>query len=121
LAGTFDGFVDLGDFRMGQFFPAGTYRGAITQAAEEDFDFGECEVHFRGETDEEHAIQGVNGVTPLAAYAVGCFENAHPFVIANRGWFEVRASGEFANLHSSLSRKGFDLKLTLSFNISTCW
>jgi len=41
LAGTFDGFVDLGDFRMGQFFPAGTYRGAITQAAEEDFDFAQ--------------------------------------------------------------------------------
>jgi hypothetical protein len=55
---------------------------------------------------------------------VGRVENAHFFVITNRGCFYVRASSKFANLHFgplfSASRKGFDLKLTLSFSIQAC-
>jgi hypothetical protein len=99
--GTRDVLFDLGDFSGSELFPTRAYRSVIAEAAEEELDFGKGEAHFAGEADEEHAVEGVAGVTALAAAAVGRGEKAHFFVIADCRSVEADASGELADFHCS--------------------
>ena len=123
MAGALDVVVHVLELPARQFSPVGTDRCCVTEAVQKDFDFSKGEVHFGGEANQEHTVQGIGRITPLAADAMWWLENAYLFIIANGGWFQASAFGEFANLHlSSLSatKKGFDLKSTLGFSIRTC-
>jgi hypothetical protein len=43
--------LQFGDFGGGEFAPAGGDRSVLGKTVEEEFDFGEGEVHFAGEAD----------------------------------------------------------------------
>src|ERR1700739_3054114 len=120
-----DGVVHLVDFGVGQFFPAGTYRGIGWQAAEKDFDFGQGEIQIGGKADHEHAILRVRRIATLASHTVWRFENAQLFVVTNGRWFETGAGGKFSDFHLlpssvSFATRHLDLKSTLTFKISSC-
>jgi hypothetical protein len=95
-------FIDLSDLPMGQFFPARADGEIVAEAVEEELDLAEIEVHLAGEADEEHAIEGVTGITALAADALRDSEEAHSFVVADRGGVEAGLAGEFSDFHFNL-------------------
>jgi hypothetical protein len=80
-------------------FSNGGRRGVVAKAVEEELDFGEGEIHFTGEADEENAAEGVAGVAVLTVDAVGWGEEADLFVVAYGGGVDARAGGEFSDFH----------------------
>lgn len=97
-----DVLFHFGELPGGELFPARADGSIVAEAAEEKLDLREGEAHVAGEADEEDAINGVRGVTALAAEALGRGEEAHFFVVANGGGVEVGATGELADLHFCL-------------------
>jgi len=101
--GAGDVLFDFGELAGSEFFPPRADASVIAEAAEEEFDFGEGEVHVGGETDEKDTVEGVGGITALAAEALGRSEKAAFFVVANSGGVEASAAGELADFHGSFS------------------
>jgi hypothetical protein len=113
-ARAFDRFIYLFDLAVRQCSPAGTNRGPVAQAGEEDFDFGKGKAHIAGEADQEHSVEGVAGIAPLATRAMGRVENAHFFVISNGGCFEAGAAGNVPNFHFPLAANQSDLRTAIA-------
>jgi len=65
-AGEEQALLELSDLLRREFAPAGGDRRAGAEAVEEEFDFGEREIHFGGEADEEETVESVGGVAALA-------------------------------------------------------
>lgn len=107
------------DFAGGEFAPAGGDWRVFAEAVEEKLHFGEREIHFAGEADEQKAVEGVGGIATLAVDAVGRSEQTDLFVVADGGGVEVGAGGEFSDFHSFLPalQIRLDLKLTLTFSV----
>jgi hypothetical protein len=114
--GACDVLIDFGELPGGEFFPARADGSIVTEAAEEELDFGEGKAHAAGKTDEEDTMNGVGRVAALAAEALGRSEEAQFFVVADGGSVEVGAAGKLADFHNPPWR-ALDLKLTLSFSI----
>src|SRR5216683_2765573 len=85
LARTLDAGVDLLDFAVGQFSPAGSDGNVVSQATEKNLNLRQGKAHIAGEADEQQTTEGVTGVAPLIALAVGCGDNAQLLVITNGG------------------------------------
>ncbi len=98
-------FIDFDEFAGGEFFPARADRGVVTEAAEEELDFGEGEAHVRGEADEEDAMEGVAGIAALAAEALGRSQDAHFFVVADGGGVEASGCSKFTDFHENAPEK----------------
>jgi hypothetical protein len=116
LNGACDVLFNLDEFAGGEFSPARADGRVVTEAAEEELDFGEGKTHLACETDKQDAMKGVSRIAALAADAHGWCEEAASFVVADGGGIEVGAAGELADFHDP-PRKMLDLKLTLSFSI----
>src|SRR5882672_9805950 len=117
LEGAGDGLSDFEERTVGEFFPARANWCVVAEAAEEELDFGKGEAHVRGEADEEDAMEGVAGIAALAAGPLACGEEAHFFVVADRGGVEAGAGGEFTDFHDGVPEIRLDLKLTLTSSI----
>jgi len=94
-----DAGFDFGELFGGEFFPARTDGGFVTETVEEELDFREGEAHFSGKTDEEDAVESVGGIAALAAGAVRGSEEAKSLVVPDGGCVEASAMGEFADFH----------------------
>jgi len=70
---------------MRQFFPARTNGSVVLQSIEKNFDLAQRESHLAGKADEDHAVECVRGVPPLAACSVGRREQSTSFVVTDRG------------------------------------
>ena len=114
--GASDVLFDFDELPGSEFFPTRADGRIVAEAAEEELDFREGEAHFAGEADEKDAMEGVGGVTPLAAEALGWSEETHFLVIADGRGVEVAAAGELADFHNPPG-KMLDFKLALSFSI----
>ena len=117
-----DVLLDFAKLATGEFFPARPDGRVVTEAAEEELDFGESEAHFGGEADEKDAGEGVARIAALAAFALGRDKEAAFFVVTDGGGVEAGATGELADFHDgapdpSLGEMSLDLKLTLSSSI----
>jgi len=112
--GTLDGVVDFADLAVSEFSPARADGRVVAQSMEEEFDFAQGEAHFTGEAYQEHTIEGVAGITPLAAGTVRRDEEAHFFVVTEGGGVKAGAGGEFPDFHFSFPGVSLDLKLTLT-------
>jgi hypothetical protein len=93
-------FLDLVEFALDKFFPAGADRGIVPQAAEKRFHLPEREAHFTGEAEEAEPIDGIAGVAALTSYALGRRGKADFFVISYSGSVEICGGGEFTDFHS---------------------
>jgi hypothetical protein len=93
LERTGDVLIHFGELSGREFFPSWADGGVVAETAEEELDFGEGEIHFAGETDEEGAIEGLAGITALAAGAMGRGQKSHFFVVADGGGVEIGAAG----------------------------
>lgn len=98
--GAGDVLFDFGELPGGEFFPARADGSIVAEAAEEELDFGEGKSHFAGEADEEDTMNGVGGITTLAAETLGRGEEAHFLVIADGGGVKVGAAGKLADFHN---------------------
>jgi hypothetical protein len=96
----------FGDFGGGKFAPARGYRSVFTEAVEEEFDFGEGEIHFRRETDEQDAVQRVGGIAALAVEAIRGGQQAELFIVANGRSIDSGVFGEFSDFHAFLFMRG---------------
>jgi hypothetical protein len=90
---------ELGDFVGREFAPTGGDGRSGAEAVEQDFDFSEGEIHFASEANEQEAVEGVGGIAALAAVAVGGWQEADAFVVANGGRGEAGLRGELADFH----------------------
>jgi hypothetical protein len=99
LERTGDVLIHFGELSGREFCPARADGGVVAETAEEELDIRESETHFTGEADEERAIEGLAGITALAAGAVGRSEKPHFFVVTDGGGVEVGAAGEFTDFH----------------------
>lgn len=96
--------LEFGDFARGKFAPASRDGSVFSKAVKEELDFGERKVHFAGEADEQHAVQGVGRIAALAAGAFGGREQADAFVVTDGGSGDTGLSGELADFHSGAPR-----------------
>jgi hypothetical protein len=97
--GTGDVLFDLREFSGGEFFPARADGRIVAETVEKEFDFGKGEAHVASEADEEDAMEGIGGVTALAAEALGRGEESRFFIVADGGGVEVGAASELADFH----------------------
>jgi len=102
-AGEEEALLEFSDFVGGESAPAGRDGRVGTEAVEEKFDFGEGEVHFGGEADEEKAVESVIRVAALAVAAVGEWKEADRFVVADSGRGEAGLSGKSTDFHCRLA------------------
>jgi len=80
-----DASLDFLNLSVREFFPAGPNWGVVPQPVEKNFDLAQCESHLARKADEEHAVECVRGVPPLAAGTVGRGEQSASFVVTDRG------------------------------------
>jgi len=80
-----DAPLDFLNLSVGEFFPARPNWGVIPQPIEKHFDLAQRESHLAGKADEEHAVECVRGVPPLAAGTVGRGEQSASFVVTDCG------------------------------------
>jgi|SRR5260370_13028009 hypothetical protein len=80
-----DAPLDFLNLSVREFFPARPDWGVVPQAIEKNFDLAQRESHLAGKADEEHAVECVRGVPPLAAGTVGRREQSASFVVTDRG------------------------------------
>ena len=92
--------LQFGDFGSGEFAPASGDRSVLAKTVEEEFDFGEGEVHFTCEADQQNAIEHFAGIAALAADALGRREQAQLLVIANGGRRQASLGCEVPDFHS---------------------
>ena len=95
-------FFDFLDLPERQSLPTRTRWGVFPQAVEKKLNLAQGKPHGARETDEEHTVEGVLAVAPLAAGALRCSEKAAFFVVADSGSVAVGAAGELSYLHSFL-------------------
>jgi hypothetical protein len=74
----------LFDFGLSEPFPPFTYRRFVTKAAQENPDFLERKTHVSREPYQQHAVNGLIGVTALPARAIRSRNQAKLFVVPNR-------------------------------------
>ena len=91
--------LEFRDFARGEFAPAGRDGGVGAKAVQKKADFGEGEVHFAGNADEQDAVESVRGITALAVDTLGGREKAELFVIADGGGGDAGLRGEFTDFH----------------------
>jgi hypothetical protein len=80
-----DAPLDFLNFSVREFFPARPNWGVVAQAVEKNFDLVQRESHLARKADEEHAVECIRGVTPLAAGTMGRGKQSASFVVADRG------------------------------------
>jgi len=95
-----DVLFDLGELPGGELFPAGADGRIVAEAAQEKLDFGEGKAHVAGEADKKNAMEGVGRIAALAAKAMGRWEEAALFVVADGGGVEVGGAGKLADFHN---------------------
>jgi len=94
-----DAGFDFRELFGGEFFPARTDGGVVTEAAKEELDFREGEAHFAGKANEQDAVESVGGIAALAAEAMRGSEEAEFFVVADGGGVDAGAVGKFTDFH----------------------
>jgi hypothetical protein len=122
---TADVLINLVNLPMSQSFPAWSDWGFIPQAIEKKLDLIQGKTHITGEPDEQHTVESIAGIPPLAIRAMRSAKKATLFVVPDRRSVEVSAPSEFSNFHffppTFLDRKDLDLNLALTFSICGGW
>jgi hypothetical protein len=102
-AGEEEACLELGNFVGGELAPAGGNGGSRAKTVQEELNFGKRKVHFGGEADEEEAVEGFWGVAALVVEAVGGWEEADAFVVADSGRRETGLGGEITDFHCGVA------------------
>jgi hypothetical protein len=80
-----DAPLDFLNFSVRQFFPAWPDWRVVSQPVEKNFDLVQRESHLAGKPDEEHAVECVRRIAPLATRTVGYGKQTASFVVADCG------------------------------------
>src|SRR6266700_5956581 len=80
-----DAPLDFLNFSVRQFFPAWPDWHVVSQSVEKHFDLVQRESHLARKPDEEHAVECVRRIAPLAARTVGYGKQTASFLVADSG------------------------------------
>jgi hypothetical protein len=80
-----DAALDFLNFSVREFFPAWPDWRVVPQPVEKNFDLVQRESHLARKPDEEHAVECVRRVPPLAARTVGYGKQTASFVVTDCG------------------------------------